>query len=109
VHAEIVQIGRHNEMTFRTSLPADLQSKGGSEGTAGIAKADLIPTDANPLADYHTFGQREAACREFCEQINARVHRADPPGPGGGAGQGTGVDVRTVARRLVTAGAVRRH
>jgi hypothetical protein len=79
VHAEIVQIGRHNGMTIRTSLPADLQSKGGSEGAATIANADLIPTDANPLADYHTFGQRgqrvgSSASRSTCGCI-ARTRR----------------------------------
>ena len=40
-----------------------------------IAKADLVPTEANLLEEYRTFAELEAACREFCEQVNARAHR----------------------------------
>ena len=72
---EIVEVGRHYGMTIRTCVPADPQSKGGSEATVRIAKADLVPTSANLLGEYRTFGQLEAACREFCEQVNDRVHR----------------------------------
>jgi transposase len=72
---EIVEVGRHYGMTIRTCLPADPQTKGGSEATVRIAKADLVPTSANLLAEYRTFGELEAACREFCEQVNDRIHR----------------------------------
>jgi transposase len=72
---EIVHIGRHYGMTIRTCVPADPQSKGGSEATVRIAKADLVPTSANLLEEYRTFGHLEAACREFCEQVNDRPHR----------------------------------
>lgn len=72
---EIVQVARHYGMTIRTCVPADPQSKGGSEATVRIAKADLVPTAANLLGDYRTFGQLEAACRGFCEQVNDRAHR----------------------------------
>lgn len=74
-NADIVEVGRHYGMTIRTCLPADPETKGGSEATVRIAKADLVPTAANLLAGYKTLGQVEAACREFCEQVNARVHR----------------------------------
>jgi transposase len=74
-HPEIVAVGRHYGMTIRTCVPADPQSKGGSEATVRIAKADLVPTEANLLGEYRTFAQLETACREFCEQVNARVHR----------------------------------
>lgn len=40
-----------------------------------IAKADLVPTEANLLEQYRTFGELEAACRMFCEQVNDRPHR----------------------------------
>jgi len=33
-------------------VPADPQSKGGSENTVKIAKADLVPTSANLLEQY---------------------------------------------------------
>ncbi|MFI1585556.1 IS21 family transposase [Embleya sp. NPDC020630] len=72
---EIVEVGRHYGMTIRTCLPADPESKGGSEATVRIAKADLVPTDANLLAQYASFGQLEAACRQFCDDVNDRVHR----------------------------------
>jgi hypothetical protein len=72
---EIVEVGRHYGLTIRTCVPADPQSKGGSENTVKIAKADLVPTAANLLDSYRTFGELEAACREFCEQVNQRTHR----------------------------------
>lgn len=72
---EIVEVGRHYGMTVRTCVPADPQSKGGSEATVRIAKADLVPTDANLREHYKTFGELEAACRAFCDEVNARPHR----------------------------------
>ncbi|AEA23121.1 Integrase catalytic region [Pseudonocardia dioxanivorans CB1190] len=74
-HPEIVAVGRHYGMTIRTCVPADPQSKGGSEATVRISKADLVPTAANLLEEYRTFAQLETACRSFCEQVNARPHR----------------------------------
>jgi transposase len=72
---EIVEVGRHYGLTIRTCVPADPQTKGGSEATVRIAKADLVPTDANLLESYRTFGELEGACRGFCEQVNDRPHR----------------------------------
>ena len=40
-----------------------------------IAKADLVPTDANLLPDYASFADLEAACEQFCATVNARRHR----------------------------------
>lgn len=72
---EIVQVARHYGMTIRTCVPADPQSKGGSENAVKIAKADLVPTSANLLEDYRTFADLEAACRDFIEHVNQRIHR----------------------------------
>ncbi|MFI5497148.1 IS21 family transposase [Actinoplanes sp. NPDC051859] len=72
---EIVQVARHYGMTIRTCVPADPQSKGGSENAVKIAKADLVPTTANLLENYRTFAELEAACRDFTAQINQRIHR----------------------------------
>ncbi|WP_127934046.1 IS21 family transposase [Nonomuraea polychroma] len=72
---EIVEIARHYGMTIRTCVPADPESKGGSEATVRIAKADLVPTEVNLLAEYRTFGELEAACRAFGEEVNGRIHR----------------------------------
>jgi hypothetical protein len=44
-------------------VPADPQTKGGSEATVRIAKADLVPTDHNLRADYASFTELEDACR----------------------------------------------
>ncbi|MBK3643031.1 IS21 family transposase [Streptomyces sp. MBT33] len=72
---EIVEVARHYGMTIRTCIPADPETKGGSEATVRIAKADLVPKDVNLLEEYRTFSQLEAACRDFCEEVNGRVHR----------------------------------
>lgn len=72
---EIVQVARHYGMTIRTCVPADPQSKGGAENTVKIAKADLVPTSANLLGQYRTFAELEAACRDFTDEVNARIHR----------------------------------
>lgn len=70
-----VGFGQHYGLTVATCLPADPQTKGGSEATVRIAKADLVPTNANLREAYATFGQLQDACGAFCEQVNARPHR----------------------------------
>lgn len=55
--------------------PADPESKGGSEATAKIAKADLVPTEANLMPEYASFGELRAAADAFYEMVNAREHR----------------------------------
>jgi transposase len=79
----IVEVGRHYGLSVRTCVPADPQTKGGSESTVRIAKADLVPTQANLLEQYRTFGQLEVACREFCDEVNAREHRETRQVPAG--------------------------
>jgi transposase len=70
-----VAVARHYGMSIRTCVPADPQSKGGSENTVKVAKADLVPTQANLLGEYRTFGELETACRQFTDEVNARLHR----------------------------------
>lgn len=72
---ELVQVARHYGVTVHSCVPADPQSKGGSEATVRVAKADLVPTDANLLDAYASFSDLEAACEVFCDEVNARVHR----------------------------------
>ncbi len=72
---QMVAFARHYGLTVHTCEPADPASKGGSESTVKLAKADLVPKDTNLLAEYASFAELEAACEVFCEQINARVHR----------------------------------
>lgn len=70
-----VAFARHYGLSIATCLPADPASKGGSEATVRIAKADLVPTEANLLADYASFAGLEAACVGLCDEVNARAHR----------------------------------
>ncbi|MGV9950279.1 IS21 family transposase [Rhodococcus aetherivorans] len=74
-HPQIVETARHYGMAVHTCVPFDPESKGGSEATVKIAKADLVPTDANLLPDYASFADLEAACDRFCVTVNARRHR----------------------------------
>lgn len=74
-NAQMVAFARHYGLTMATCVPADPQSKGGSENTVKVAKADLVPTDANLLDDYDSFGELRLACRELGEQVNGRPHR----------------------------------
>jgi len=70
-----VGLGRHYGLTIATCVPYDPASKGGSESTVKIAKADLVPADANLLPEYGSFAALEQACAAFCEVVNARPHR----------------------------------
>ncbi len=70
-----VELGRHYGLTVATCVPYDPASKGGSESTVKVAKADLVPADANLLPEYGSFAKLEAACQAFCDQVNARPHR----------------------------------
>jgi transposase len=77
----MVAFSRHYGVTIHTCVPADPASKGGSESSVKIAKADLVPKDTNLLPAYESFAQLEAACEAFCEQVNARTHRVTRRAP----------------------------
>ena len=72
---DMVAAAGHYGLTVVTCLPADAASKGGSEATVRVAKADLVPTDANLLDGYADWAALEDACETFCAEINARAHR----------------------------------
>lgn len=74
-HPMIVAAGRHYGLTVHTCVPFDPESKGGSEATVRIAKADLVPTKANLRTGYNSFAELAQACEEFGEKVNNRVHR----------------------------------
>jgi hypothetical protein len=80
-NAGAVEFGRHYGLTVATCVPYDPASKGGSESTVKLAKADLVPTDANLLEEYGSFAALEAACAAFCEQVNTRPHRVTRRAP----------------------------
>jgi hypothetical protein len=46
-----------------------------------VAKADLVPTEANLLPVYASWAALEAACESFCEQVNGRPHRVTRRAP----------------------------
>ncbi|WP_346279213.1 IS21 family transposase [Pseudonocardia sp.] len=78
---QMVAWSRHYGVTVHTCEPADPASKGGSENTVKLAKADLVPTSANLREQYASFADLEAACEAFCTDINARVHRVTRRAP----------------------------
>jgi transposase len=72
---QMVAWSLHYATTVHTCEPADPASKGGTEATVKISKADLVPTDANLLEEYARFAELEVACEVFCEKVNTRPHR----------------------------------
>lgn len=73
---ELLAAARHYGLHVASCMAFDPESKGGAEATVRIAKADLVPTDANLRPAYTSFAGLEAACRDFCCEVNARPHRA---------------------------------
>lgn len=74
-HPMVVAAGRHYGLTVHTCVPFDPESKGGSEATVRVAKADLVPTRANLRSGYNSFAELVEACEAFCAKVNGRVHR----------------------------------
>ena len=72
---QLVAFAEHYSVTVHTCVPADPASKGGTESSVKISKADLVPTDTNLLEEYATFAELEVACEAFCEKVNTRAHR----------------------------------
>ncbi|MDZ7679047.1 MAG: IS21 family transposase [Acidimicrobiales bacterium] len=77
----IVAAGHHYGVTIATCVPFDPESKGGSEATVRIAKADLVPTDANLRAEYRDWAELVDACDAFTVEVNNRAHRATRRAP----------------------------
>jgi transposase len=75
-HPQMIALGGHYGVTVATCVPADPESKGGSEATVRIAKADLVPTEANLLSEYATWAGLVEACEAFMAEVNGREHRS---------------------------------
>jgi transposase len=73
-HPTMVAAGRHYGVVIETCIPYDPETKGGVEATVKIAKADLVPTEANLRAAYGSFAELAAACEAFADTVNARPH-----------------------------------
>jgi hypothetical protein len=69
-----VAVSRYYGITLCTCVPFDPESKGGSESTVKIAKADLVPTEYNLLDTYQTFVELEEACAGVTDGFNNRPH-----------------------------------
>ena len=78
---QIVSVARHYGVSIQTCVPADPQSKGGSEATVKIAKADLLPADHNLRLEYSSFAELEAACQQWMADVNTRPHRVTQEAP----------------------------
>jgi transposase len=72
---QLVAWASHYAVVVHTCEPADPASKGGTEASVKISKADLVPTEANLREDYASFAELEAACAALCEKVNTRDHR----------------------------------
>jgi hypothetical protein len=80
-HPLIVEAGHHYGVSIATCVPADPESKGGSEATVRIAKADLVPTEVNLRDDYRSWGELVEACEAFTDKVNNRPHRVTRRAP----------------------------
>jgi transposase len=72
---QLVAFAEHYSVVVHTCVPADPASKGGTESSVKISKADLVPTDTNLREEYGSFAELEAACEAFCHKVNTRAHR----------------------------------
>jgi hypothetical protein len=76
-----VAAAAHYGVTVATCVVADPESKGGSEATVRVAKADLVPTDANLVEEYSSWAELAEACEAFTVEVNDRAHRATRRAP----------------------------
>jgi len=74
-HPQVVAFGRHNGLQIVTCTLADPETKGGSESTVRVAKADLVPTECNLLPAYSSFSALVGACERLENEVNGREHR----------------------------------
>jgi len=72
---QTVDFARYYGITVLTCQPADPATKGGSESSVKIAKADIVPKDTNLRPEYASFAEVEAACDLFMDEVNNREHR----------------------------------
>ncbi len=77
----LVAAASHYGVTITTCVPYDPESKGGSEATVRIAKADLVPTEANLLPEYVSWSRLVVACDELMDEVNNRPHRVTRRAP----------------------------
>ena len=74
-HPDLAAVARHYGCRILACRPHDPQSKGGSEATVKIARADIVPTDANLLGAYASWEELEDGCAAFTAAVNGREHQ----------------------------------
>ena len=105
-HPEMVALGRHYGCKVETCVPFDPESKGGVEATVKIAKADLVPSEANLLPAYGSFAGAGGGLPGVLRAGQRPGAPGDRRGPGGPAGRRAG-DAAPAAGRALRAGAGR--
>ena len=85
-HPEMVALGRHYGCKVETCVPFDPESKGGVEATVKIAKADLVPSEANLLPAVRQLRR----ARGGLPAVLRAGQRPGPPGDRGGPGEPAG-------------------
>jgi hypothetical protein len=81
-----VALSRYYGITIATCIPYDPESKGGSESTVKLAKADLVPTEYNLRDGYGSMSELEAACAEVAAGFKRPGPRRDPAATTGAVG-----------------------
>jgi transposase len=72
---ELLGVAHYYGVGVHTCVVADPESKGGTEATVRIAKADVLPRPDNLVAAYEDFAALERACAQAMTRFNTRVHR----------------------------------
>ncbi len=70
----LLEATSHYGVTVATCVAYDPATKGGVERSVQVAKADLVPTDANLLAAYATWAGLVDACETVMGTVNGRPH-----------------------------------
>ena len=73
-NATAVDVSRYYGVSIVTCVPFDPESKGGSESSVKLAKADLVPTEYNLFEEHSSFSALEVACTELMAELNGRPH-----------------------------------
>jgi hypothetical protein len=72
---EMLGVAHYYRVAIHTCVVADPESKGGTEATVRIAKADVVPRPDNLVSQYADFAALERACAAATDRFNTRVHR----------------------------------
>ena len=70
----MVSAANYYRFTLATCVPYDPESKGGSESTVKISKADIVPSETNLLEQYKSFDELTEACLVATNRFNSRIH-----------------------------------